>query len=206
MPKAKWKNFTDEEIQQFVKESCSFVAFAQKMGYSGHSGSAQEALKQMLNNKNIDYSHFKGHAWNKKDDIDETKVQTKKRHKPSTEKNEFNTTSRTDIKQVLFSERGRKCECCGLSEWLNQPITIQLHHIDGDSENNIRSNLLLLCPNCHSFTDNFCKHKIQNNISDEDFLSALKSEPSICAACRALGISPNQSNYKRAYRLLNQKD
>ena len=49
-----------------------------------------------------------------------------------------------------------KCALCGLSEWLNKPLVLQLHHIDGDNSNNTLENLQLLCPNCHSQTNNYC--------------------------------------------------
>ena len=42
MPKAKWKNFTKEEIEQFVKESISFRELQQKIGYSANSVSAHK--------------------------------------------------------------------------------------------------------------------------------------------------------------------
>ena len=32
-------------------------------------------------------------------------------------------------------------------------LTCQLHHKDGNRENNILSNLEMLCPNCHTQTD-----------------------------------------------------
>lgn len=51
-----------------------------------------------------------------------------------------------------------KCEICGITEWLGNPIVCQLHHIDGDNTNNTIENLQILCPNCHSQTDNYCGH------------------------------------------------
>lgn len=48
-----------------------------------------------------------------------------------------------------------KCDFCGIREWNGKPIVLQLHHIDGNTLNNNLSNLQLLCPNCHSQTDNF---------------------------------------------------
>lgn len=48
-----------------------------------------------------------------------------------------------------------KCDVCGVSEWCGKPITLQLHHIDGDHLNNSLENLQVLCPNCHSQTSNF---------------------------------------------------
>ena len=56
----------------------------------------------------------------------------------------------------------RKCECCGNSEWLNRPIVLELHHIDGNHSNNALENLQLLCPNCHAITDNFKSKNIKH--------------------------------------------
>lgn len=66
------------------------------------------------------------------------------------------TTSAT-IKRWLTrpQQRGYGCETCGYTEWRGQPISLELHHIDGDYRNNKFDNLQLLCPNCHSQTDNY---------------------------------------------------
>ena len=37
----------------------------------------------------------------------------------------------------------------------NKKLSLQLDHIDGDSDNNKLHNLRLLCPNCHSQTSTF---------------------------------------------------
>lgn len=47
------------------------------------------------------------------------------------------------------------CETCGLAEWLGQPLSLALHHVNGDRLDNRVENLQLLCPNCHSQTENF---------------------------------------------------
>jgi DNA-directed RNA polymerase subunit L len=61
------------------------------------------------------------------------------------------------LKKALILLRGNHCEKCGWSEI--HPITgntpIQLHHKDGNHENNVQENLELLCPNCHSLTPNY---------------------------------------------------
>jgi hypothetical protein len=66
------------------------------------------------------------------------------------------------VRKYLIVVRGHKCEDCGLEMWKNLPIYLETHHIDGNSENNIPSNLKLLCPNCHSLTSNF-KSKNKGN-------------------------------------------
>ena len=48
-----------------------------------------------------------------------------------------------------------KCECCGLTTWLDEPIPLELHHKDGDRTNNTLENFMLLCHNCHAFTDSY---------------------------------------------------
>jgi Zn finger protein HypA/HybF involved in hydrogenase expression len=45
-----------------------------------------------------------------------------------------------------------KCEECGLNEWNNKPLSLELDHTDGIRSNNKIENLKLLCPNCHSQT------------------------------------------------------
>lgn len=65
--------------------------------------------------------------------------------------------NRTKLKARLLKEgiKEYKCEKCGLTEWLGQPISLQLHHINGIHNDNRLENLQLLCPNCHSQTDTF---------------------------------------------------
>jgi endogenous inhibitor of DNA gyrase (YacG/DUF329 family) len=59
-------------------------------------------------------------------------------------------------KKYLLETRGANCSECGQdSVWNKKPLMLQLDHIDGDSDNNSLSNLRLLCPNCHTQTENF---------------------------------------------------
>jgi hypothetical protein len=105
----------------------------------------------------------------------------------------------------LIKLRGHKCKCCGLSEWNNLPITLQAHHIDGDKTNNELENLSLLCPNCHSQTDNFCSKNIKKSpVSDEALIKALQEQPSIRQALLSVGLSDGSVNYKRAKALLTR--
>jgi len=61
------------------------------------------------------------------------------------------------IKQVLFllGIKEEKCERCGLKFWNGQPLSLELHHKDGNPYNNSLENFEILCPNCHSQTENF---------------------------------------------------
>jgi Zn finger protein HypA/HybF involved in hydrogenase expression len=59
------------------------------------------------------------------------------------------------VRKILLEKRGATCERCHLDLWMGIPISLQVHHIDGNADNNTENNLQLLCPNCHSQTPNF---------------------------------------------------
>ena len=59
------------------------------------------------------------------------------------------------------------CEECGLSRWRGRALVMQLHHVNGDNDDNRLDNLVLLCPNCHSQTDNWGGRKLRSMRSTE---------------------------------------
>ena len=65
--------------------------------------------------------------------------------------------SRNNIKQRLIAEgvKENRCEDCGIARWHKRPLSLCLHHVNGDRHDNRLENLRLLCPNCHSQTPNF---------------------------------------------------
>ena len=65
MSKAKWKNFTLTQIQEFVEQSRSFRQLAQFLGYSPDGGSSIATVRKMVEELQLDTSHFTGMAWNK---------------------------------------------------------------------------------------------------------------------------------------------
>lgn len=60
------------------------------------------------------------------------------------------------IKKYLIETRGNTCSCCQIpAEWNGLPLTLQIDHVDGNSDNNLPDNLRLLCPNCHTQTETY---------------------------------------------------
>jgi DNA-binding transcriptional ArsR family regulator len=65
--------------------------------------------------------------------------------------------SRLTVKRRLLQEgvKARRCDECALEDWQGQPLRLDLHHVNGDRRDHRLANLRLLCPNCHSQTENF---------------------------------------------------
>lgn len=88
-----------------------------------------------------------------------------------TEKIESGNYTRSNAYTYIRRTREYKCECCGISEWNDKPLTLQIDHIDGNNTNNVVENLRYLCPNCHTQTDTWGvknvapenRHKLRTN-------------------------------------------
>ncbi len=59
------------------------------------------------------------------------------------------------IRRYIKEQQDNKCAECGITDWNGKPLTLQLEHKNGNSENNKPENLCLLCPNCHSQTPTY---------------------------------------------------
>jgi 5-methylcytosine-specific restriction endonuclease McrA len=61
------------------------------------------------------------------------------------------------LKKRLVNEglKDNSCEVCGIKDWNNTKLNMELDHIDGDRTNHNIDNLRMICPNCHSQTDTY---------------------------------------------------
>jgi len=64
-------------------------------------------------------------------------------------------TSHLRLRMIEEGVIEKKCGECGITEWLGQPLSFELDHLDGDNSNHRRENLMLKCPNCHSQTPTY---------------------------------------------------
>jgi 5-methylcytosine-specific restriction endonuclease McrA len=141
--------YTDDELRQVVLNSISLrqaiIALTGKT-----SKSAYNHVRKHIVELNVDLSHFLGQGHNK---VNRVKTRTY----ITNEELFVNGRKRGDIKKRLFSEgfKEQKCEWCGLVEWREQPVSLELDHIDGDVLNNLIENLRILCPNCHAQTPTY---------------------------------------------------
>lgn len=189
----KWEMFSDEELEKIVKESNSYKEIATKIGYSEKGGGGASIVEQMVQLKGFDTGHFKKEIWNK-GLFDYNRFQYGKVIKGTT------------VLNALIALRGHQCENCKLTKWQNQDITLEVHHIDGNRLNNILENLQLLCPNCHSLTDNYRGKKNTGKaiVSDEQLIEALKNSQTIRQALVSLGLAGRGGNYERVHALMDK--
>lgn len=143
-----------------IKESLSLREVCLKAGLVVTTGN-YDTLKRIIKDNNIDISHFKRCSLGIYKEPKELKDYLV----------ENSTIKSYKLKNRLFKEqiKEKKCESCGLTEWMGKPINLQLHHINGDNTDNRIENLQILCPNCHSYTDNFSGKNQKMNIKEKCF-------------------------------------
>jgi len=152
-------SYTTEEFKKAVEESYSIAQALIKLGLSPRGGNYR-VFKKFQKLYNIDTSHFtgQGHMKGKKNNF---------LIKPLSEILVKNCEYSSNKLRKRLIEEGLKehnCECCGLTEWLGEPIPLELDHIDGDHYNNLIENLKILCPNCHAKTPTYRgKNKTNKN-------------------------------------------
>jgi len=114
---------------------------------------------------------------------------------------EFETLSWEQQRKRVIHEQKGACARCGLSAWLGQQLTLEVDHVDGDSNNNSRSNLEGLCPNCHSLTPTWRgrnKKKHEARIDIDELKAALAAGSSLSGALRNQGRCGKGSGHARA--------
>lgn len=148
----KIKKYSKEEFQKLISESTSISELLKKIGYPGYGGYHTEMTKY-LKESDYDTSSLKGRHIKRYDD---TGIPKKWLSEVLVENSTGNSNK---LKKRLIEYGVKKNQCenpkCSITEWCGEPITLELHHINGNHYDNRLENLVLLCPNCHSQTSNF---------------------------------------------------
>lgn len=134
----KYRNYTDQDIIDYSKEVKSIAGLLRKLNLKVKGGNYIN-IKKNLQKLEVDTTHWTGMAWNRGQQLKDYSQYKKG----------------INFKKHLIRDRGYKCEECHNTNWRDQPIPLELHHIDGNRGNNDLSNLQLLCCNCHALTENW---------------------------------------------------
>lgn len=145
------KKYTNQQFINVVNNSYSVRGALKELKLSPTGGN-YKLFYQRCKFLNLDISHYKGkshlknkrHNWAIKKDLKLI----------LTENSSYNSNHLRNrlIKEGYFQPH---CYSCSLSQWLNQPIRLELEHINGVNNDNRLSNLTILCPNCHSLTSTY---------------------------------------------------
>lgn len=138
----------EDIFRQLIKTSNSYYEVLKKIGMS-HGRSSSDIIKRRCNELNISCDHFTKRKVNNgtaKYTLEEILVENSK----------YTNTSR--LKERIIKEKLLKYECSichNKGEWMGQPLTLQLDHINGIHNDHRIENLRFLCPNCHTQTQTY---------------------------------------------------
>ena len=148
----KIRSWTKEQLKKAVHDSYSYREVLKKLKLKPAGGNYAQ-LKKYIKEYNFDISHFKGRGWNRG-----LKYLIKSRIPLENilVKNSFFQSYKLKNRLIKEGIKPAHCEECGWSERSQEGrLPLELHHIDGDANNNCLNNLVVLCPNCHSLKSNY---------------------------------------------------
>lgn len=175
----------DLRVLQLVSNTHSLASLAK--AYFGYRvGEAKlKALKIRIKELAVDTKHWKGRIGKtekKPRTLQTEELFNRGRHTP--------TLKRRIISENLIPYECSKCTNKGI--WQEEPLILQLDHIDGDRLNNKLDNLRFLCPNCHCQTPTWGTKNFKVRLPKEDkILLELAKTMSFSEIARKYGCSPS---------------
>ncbi len=145
-------SYTKEQLESLCQDSYSYSDVLRKLGIQP-IGSNFVTIKKYIEKYEIDISHFTHRGWRKNKQGEDVAIVPLEEICKENTHFQCNQLKKRLIAANIFKN---ECACCGLTnEWQGKPITLELHHKNGNHFDNRIENLQILCPNCHSQTDTF---------------------------------------------------
>lgn len=183
MRKSIFDKFSKNELQELIDSSNSIKEIFEKVGLTAKGTGTYVTFYKRVESLGLDISDIKRRARNS---------QNKKIKKDKTPLSEIlvenSAYSRGSLKKRLLLENilQNVCSICGqLPEWNGKPLTLQLDHINGISNDNRIENLRIVCPHCHSQLEtSFNKNKRNKCIDCGAYITSKSIRCSKCAKSR----------------------
>ncbi|MCR4322877.1 MAG: HNH endonuclease [Candidatus Azambacteria bacterium] len=147
----KKRSWTVEQLKNAARTSFSLRQLLKQLGLRAAGGNYTQ-IKKYIKEYQVNIKHFKGRGWN---------AGMRGIGKPRIPLEEIlvkNSLFQSfKLKKRLFAAglKQRQCEQCGWAKQTNNGyLPLELDHINGNHYDNRLKNLRVLCPNCHSLTEN----------------------------------------------------
>jgi 5-methylcytosine-specific restriction endonuclease McrA len=146
--------YTKELLEEIVEKVYTFSDVCRELGLHPHSGNIK-TIHRKIDEYQLDISHFNRSksSISKPPPTSGSPVYTLE--EILVENSTYTNTNCLRKRLIKEGLKPEKCEICGNNMWLGKPLSLQLHHINGVRSDNRLENLQILCPNCHSQTDNY---------------------------------------------------
>lgn len=153
------RKYSDDQLREAVASSVTISQVIKKLGNRGCGGGTYLCIKANIKRLGLNTSHFVGMAW----------LRGKQHNWSSKPIEEYFIVGTKLIRGSFFRSRLIKegiwkdeCHICGLKPiWNGKPLSLQVHHMNGNKMDNRLENIKLTCPNCHSQTPNFTGRRLK---------------------------------------------
>jgi hypothetical protein len=175
------RTWTDEQLIDAVKTSKTKAEVTEKLGLKPPG--SYTIITKYIKLLNLDTSHFNSYL------NTHAKVILRKNEELFVENG---ISNRNTVRRRIIDEKilPYKCSMCGISDWQDKPLSLQLDHINGIPTDHRLENLRFLCPNCHTQTGTY-SHKKTRGIKQPEKIcqncgvSIKKYGAKLCMSCKA---------------------
>lgn len=153
IPHGKQASWSDDDLRAAVAESRTIREALKRLNVQGR-GDNYKTFHKHVRRLGIDTSHFAGLGHLR----GQSRLNLASRRPLDAilvENSEYENTKSLSQRLLREGVLERRCHECGLTEWREHPVPLELDHINGDRRDNRRENLRFLCPNCHALTPTY---------------------------------------------------